>query len=532
MAYNPISSNTNYSGPLSSNSIPLIEKLDVCINYLASSDPRLVVKALNFLVARTADGFDGLSNVVQLTTEFCPRIIIALGELLDVVNPMGKIPYRDLNERDLESLLTNFSTPVLTFDLPSAAMNPEFKFLGQYLDDNPVLMCILMILRNMSFEAILEGQIAYNTTIMNHFTSILLWSSCHLVGPMPDSTHLVYDTLTRIVGRVDFYGKRRAMHIQNAMEIAPLEGSSMRLMKAKLNPAYTQVTLPLYVYTVRLLVPILFNAIVYKGRVKQPDVFSITTGSNISAHYVPSRFLVVSALDLLKGLIGTTENATYLTNCPMKFTQTLASYLNVSLLRSEVGCVSETQGIMGDVYGRMRPPPAVTLPRPKRPDRFAMSAIHSVNYGAQNTLSMDYVDQELRELVLDVLHVLSRLSNQNAQPLVSSIPVLLKLVQVGPMEGNVNFALSNSRPEYMVKAHGILAAVATLPASEGPLRMYKTELLAATTRDDLIADLVLNRFHPAFNTLADNVPNAPSDTVVTQVGADASATVSTSDMML
>ncbi|RYH30075.1 hypothetical protein EON65_06325 [archaeon] len=127
MAFNPISSTTNFSGPLNSNSVPLIEKLDVCVNYLASSDPKLVIKALNFLVARTADGFDGLSNVVQLTTDHCPRVIIALGELLDVINPMGKIPYRDLCEQDLDALLTNFSTPVLTFDLPTNAMDLEFK---------------------------------------------------------------------------------------------------------------------------------------------------------------------------------------------------------------------------------------------------------------------------------------------------------------------------------------------------------------------------------------------------------------------
>ncbi|RYH30076.1 hypothetical protein EON65_06330 [archaeon] len=389
-----------------------------------------------------------------------------------------------------------------------------------------------MILRNMSFETALEGLIAYNATIITNLTSILLWSCCHLVGTLPDSIHLVYDTLTRIVNRIDFYGKRRAMHIQSAMELAPLDGSNMRIMKAKLHPAYSQVTLPLYVYTTRLLVPILFNTIVYKGRVKQRDVLSITTGSNMTPHYVPSRFLLVSALDLLKGLISTTENAAYLTNCPTKFTQTLASYLHVSLYRSEVGSVSETHGIMGDMYGRLRPPPAVTLPRPKRTDKFIMGSYHTVNYNTQNTLNMDYVDQELRELSLDVLHVLSRLSNQNALPLVSSIPVLLKLVQVGPMEGNINYALSNSRPDFIVKAHGILAAVATLPASEGPLRMYKTELMAATTRDDLIADLVLNRFHPAFNNLADNVSNVVNDMDVAPPGGDASSTAFTSDMIV
>lgn len=110
---------------MSASTSSMLEKLDAAILYLKSTDVKVVAKGLNFLLAKSADGFEQTAYANIAAAETCPKLVIALGELLDVVNPLGRLVYENVPEASSSLLLSH--PAVLDGALPPAALSVEFK---------------------------------------------------------------------------------------------------------------------------------------------------------------------------------------------------------------------------------------------------------------------------------------------------------------------------------------------------------------------------------------------------------------------
>lgn len=75
-------------------SAKLIEGMNNALNSLESSNISEVIRGLNYILQKSfeANEISNTNNVIYI--EQFPRLLLALGTLLDVINPLGKIPFQ------------------------------------------------------------------------------------------------------------------------------------------------------------------------------------------------------------------------------------------------------------------------------------------------------------------------------------------------------------------------------------------------------------------------------------------------------
>lgn len=100
--------------------------MDAAISWLSSSDPKVVSKGLNFLLAKSVDGFENSAHIAVVAAECCPKLIIALGDLMEVVNPLGTLLYKPSSvDEDYFSIM--LSSPKFDEEMPPSVYSTEFK---------------------------------------------------------------------------------------------------------------------------------------------------------------------------------------------------------------------------------------------------------------------------------------------------------------------------------------------------------------------------------------------------------------------
>lgn len=140
--------------------------------YLLSTSAGDVVKGLNYLLSKSCETNGEGSS---LTIEHHPTVLSALGDLLDVINPLAVTLFS-------EEVAAQVSSPIFQYERnkfekllggsnhefqvshrlfqPSRTLNSKsilyilLQFLARYLDDNQLLLSTLGVLRNLSFEVL------------------------------------------------------------------------------------------------------------------------------------------------------------------------------------------------------------------------------------------------------------------------------------------------------------------------------------------------------------------------------------------
>jgi hypothetical protein len=98
------------------NNSKLIEGINTAIQSLDSTNISEVIRGLNFLLQKTYDAneISSSSNVIYL--EQFPKLLMALGNLLEVINPLGKLPFKKYlgnQERNYYSFLLGSNDAML-----------------------------------------------------------------------------------------------------------------------------------------------------------------------------------------------------------------------------------------------------------------------------------------------------------------------------------------------------------------------------------------------------------------------------------
>ena len=81
------------------------------------------------------------------------------------------------------------------------------------IDDNTILVYLLTIIKNLSFEIANEIFLAFSPNIMRHLVSLahITSASYGIHGPLTEVSHLVFGALTGISRYIDVTGRRRGV---------------------------------------------------------------------------------------------------------------------------------------------------------------------------------------------------------------------------------------------------------------------------------------------------------------------------------
>jgi hypothetical protein len=188
------------------------EKCTELVEWLDSDDVNKVTSALNYLLHGSAEWSDSFAILFEKHNFL--DLLYALANLLDVVNPLAKDFFiHKTNEENYPKHLIDHTKDEMSLELP-AMQNQKCMYLGTILDDNYLLVAVLTILRNLSFEVVNEAYIATNASIMNQYMAILM--SCLSHNHLGKCANLVFETMINCGGRIEFTGKRRSVFYGDA----------------------------------------------------------------------------------------------------------------------------------------------------------------------------------------------------------------------------------------------------------------------------------------------------------------------------
>ncbi len=87
-----------------SNTSTKIENIHQAINLLDKTNINEVIRGLNYILQKSYEANEITSNTTVIYVEQYPHLLTKLGNLLDVVNPSGKLPF----EKFLKSQEENY----------------------------------------------------------------------------------------------------------------------------------------------------------------------------------------------------------------------------------------------------------------------------------------------------------------------------------------------------------------------------------------------------------------------------------------
>ncbi len=129
-----------------------IDNLHTAVKAIESNNIAIVIRGLNFILLKSYESNNDANPATVLQLEEHPRLLHALCDLLDVVNPSVKCLFEELPSQSFHRMMQE-EFDGKPWDLNVLSTNkPEFKFLAKHLDENTVFLSILGIIRNLSFE--------------------------------------------------------------------------------------------------------------------------------------------------------------------------------------------------------------------------------------------------------------------------------------------------------------------------------------------------------------------------------------------
>jgi hypothetical protein len=565
-----------------SSSAAKVDNMNNAINLLDSTNVSEVIRGLNYILQKSFEANEITSSSNVIFIEQYPKLLPALSNLLEAINPIGKLIFgKALENRDQNyySLLFGTSSSAYTSSSSSVDWDPElpisdaieFRFLSSQLDSNTFITTILSILRNLSFEIANEIYIAYHSTIMRHLSSIMI--SSILEPRLNENLQLVFDLFNNIASRLEFYGKRRIQlssgfleeyshsyqqqqqqlgyrHSQPYYQQQYNRGVSTSLpnkdlIKFKMSYELSNQSSVEYTLAIKSLLPII-NAL-------------------ISKDYYINRYFIIKSIELFLKLTSISENEAYFVNTPNEFLENLINLLcvsNTTILENNIhsNIIPENYIIIGDPHGKSRPILATSCPLVQTSQQYLNTIQHNnsiyqsslsinnatatnfSNYSGAaqigmnqpsvinatdnrfilpNSMMLDQVDHELRDLSLECLYYLCRISYENRCK-VATFPTTLKIIYkmasyplmncnyynnilkaMNPTANNPTTATGNApqtapsssgivninsiKTEIHTKAALLLSLFAHVPEAQSFFYSTRTELLLLAASDDVFA---------------------------------------------
>ena len=166
------------------------------IRGLHSNDPSVILASAH-LAQKITMGNDGLFVMI----ESFPEILFALSEVLEATNMVGQLFIRKLKIYQF-AIMPSFDG--CNPDLPPYLITEDMRIIANNLDENILLLSVLSVLKNISFETSNEGYIAASSILMPHLISLTL-----VCSRKSEAYQLASDILSNVSAKIDFIGRKR-----------------------------------------------------------------------------------------------------------------------------------------------------------------------------------------------------------------------------------------------------------------------------------------------------------------------------------
>lgn len=291
------------------------EKVREAIAQLASPSLNTITKALNTLIPKT---FEPERETLQI--EHYPELLINLGKLLDLVNPLSRLIVDPTSRKFTHFQLNVWPVPYNPY------ANEVYQLIHRSIDANSLLLGTLCLIRNLSFEKSNDTYFAYSNTMLRHLTSLLLIST----DTLTECSRYVFDILFNIARKMDVSASTRCLtsfyledctdyrhrftQLHTYTRIGTMCAHSSRRTSIKLSVSSDMSieTAQEYVFLTHQLLPILHR---FLQRAERNGL--------------------VRALELCARLCSVRESSEFLSNCPTGFLETVVGLLGASFTSIE-----------------------------------------------------------------------------------------------------------------------------------------------------------------------------------------------------
>lgn len=130
----------------------------------------------------------------MVSIETYPELLIHLNFLLDRVNPLAPLLIDTTSDN-----YKQFKVNVWPAEPFSSIQHRKYHLMSKYIENNSLLLSILCLIRNLSFDRTNEQYLAYSFSMIRHLLSLLLIS----YDLLTECTRYVFDILSNIARRID-----------------------------------------------------------------------------------------------------------------------------------------------------------------------------------------------------------------------------------------------------------------------------------------------------------------------------------------
>lgn len=278
-----------------------LAKLHHAIRDLSSADLSTVIRGLNVLTQKSCE-----AESVNFNLELYPQIIVSLGDLLDLVNPIASV--LEVSPPPMIGELT--SNPLCKDISWSKSIEPSslqiMKTLGKVADENVLLLAILNILRNLSFDAANEHMIAASSTVFKHVVALEVVSG----NTQGEATNFAHEIMCNIAPKVELSGRKR-QHLQTFAwleDCYTMDPRAKAMMETRISDQFSNASIHTY------------------QRASEALLWHLCS----SLDDVVDRSEVLRSLDLLSRLASSPDNAATFSRCPGSFLSKVVELLCVN----------------------------------------------------------------------------------------------------------------------------------------------------------------------------------------------------------
>eukprot|EP01038_Epipyxis_sp_PR26KG_P016280 gene16280-22177_t len=381
-----------------------LDRIGYSIAQINSNNPIHVIDGLNFILQRSSESTTGnvlyIENYIQLP--------IALGNLLNTINPLGNILFTDVSSDRSYShfLLDKLVHPQWSPELLSNG-NKKIQILAIYLDENEMLLTTLCIIRNLSFEPTNEQILAQSSVILRHVVSILM-ASIETYSVTNTVTQLAFDIIINLGSKIDTTGRKRINQYNSFLEYITLNQNKINKKSTynhmnlqnqsilKLSDHFSATSSYEYLQVTNSLLSIILCFLNKQNQSRIP------------------RVAVIRTLEFLSRFALCNENNTCFSNCPTSLLESLVDLL----------CVN------------------YTIADPLTPPFGNNKNKHPISILTQSYFGSELSDFEIRDLSLEAIHSMCLLSSNlilRFGNIPNAVEILLKIGKIAS-----NSALSGS----------------------------------------------------------------------------------------
>lgn len=407
------------------------------------SNDQTVVLASAHLALKITQGNDGMFVMI----ESYPEIIFALSGVLEATNVVGRLFIRKL--KIYQSAILPSSDNAIIPDLPAYLITEDMRIIANNLDENVLLLTVLGVMKNISFETSNEGYMAASSVLFPHLVALIL-----VCSRKSEAYQLASDILSNVSAKIDFTGRKRPYqdnyYCPESFLTRVDDKKGRGLMTLKLSAHYSSESFHDY----------------------KVACYTVLSFCSSVVRYCDDRTQLQKCLDILIKISSNKDNMTLLQNMSDDFFEALVELLPTTTLSADPVQILENN----DTFGLV---PLTTIKSPVSMGHF----FH------------DIIDNPIKDLVVELLFELC----QGSKYMQEKLSLNMKLYKVLFKIIDARSEKLSKTDEKIKKIEAILSIFALKTSNFEKFLGLESQIVLGGTQDEILSDFLCSKTAILFN---------------------------------